>query len=85
MPSGFAVTRQWISVQRDGTIVLDWGDGRGIDLIHGEFVPYNPNDFSHPVQDDELETLRHMGRVSSYDKINVFLVSVPEMPARDED
>ena len=63
----------------------DWGDGRAIDLIQGEFIKYNPNLFSHPVQDDELETLRHMGRVSSYDAVNVFLVSIPEMPPRDED
>ena len=84
MPSGFAVTRQWISVQRDGTVVLDWGDGRAIDLIRGEFIPYSPTMFSHPVQDDELETLRHMGRVSNYDQLNVYLVSVPELPPRED-
>lgn len=84
MPSGFAVTRQWICVQRNGAVVLDWGDGRAIDLINGEFVPFDPSQFSHPVNDDELETLRRMGRVSSYDRTNVYIVSVSEIPSHNE-
>jgi hypothetical protein len=82
MPSGFAVTRQWICVQRDGAIILDWGDGRAIDLISGEFIPFDPAQFNHSVQDDELETLKRMGRVSSYDKNNVHIVSMPEIRPR---
>lgn len=82
MPAGFAVTRQWISVQRDGTIVLEWGDGRAIDLMRGDFVVYDPNKFSHPIQDDELETLKRMGLVSDYDQRNVYLTSMPEDPIR---
>jgi hypothetical protein len=82
MLSRFAVTRQWICVQRDGVIVLDWGDGRAIDLIRGEFIPYNPSQFSHPVQNDELETLKRMGRISSYDQTNVYIISLPEAPLR---
>lgn len=81
MPSGFAVTRQWISVQRDGIIILDWGDGRGVDLLRGEFVSYDPKKFSHAVQDDELETLKRMGMVNDYDRQTVFLSSMPENPA----
>lgn len=81
MPSGITVNRQWISVQRDGVIILDWGDGRAVDLIGGEFIGYNPQNFSHAIQDDELETLKRMGLVSDYDRQNVYLTSMPEDPA----
>lgn len=80
MVSGIAVNRQWVCVLRNGAIVLDWGDGKAVDMISGDFIPYEPKSFSHAVQDDELETLKHMGRVSSYDAINVYLTSMPELP-----
>ena len=80
MPAGFSITRQWISVQRDGAIVLDWGDGRAVDLMRSEFVVYEPHLFSHAVQDDELETLKHMGIVHDYDQSVVYLISMPEDP-----
>jgi hypothetical protein len=83
MTYGIAINRQWIYVLRNGSIVLDWGDGRAVDLMGGEFIPYEPGQFSHPVQDDELETLKHMGRVSGYDKSQVYLTSMPELPARE--
>ncbi len=83
MTYGVVVNRQWICVLRNGSVVLDWGDGRAVDLINGEFMPYNPSDFSHAVQDDELETLKRMGRVSGYDKQQVYLTSMPEVPLKD--
>jgi hypothetical protein len=82
LPSGLTINRQWISVQRDGAILLDWGDGRAVDLMGGVFVVYNPQLFSHAVQDDELETLKRMGLVSEYDRHNVILTSMPEDPHR---
>jgi hypothetical protein len=84
LPSGFSVTRQWISVQRDGAIVLDWGDGRAVDLIRGEFVTYDASLFSHAIQEDELDTLKRMGIVYDYDALNVYLTSMPEVPFRKD-
>ena len=83
MTYGVAVHRQWVCVMRNGSIVLDWGDGRAVDLINGEFITYDASHFSHAVQDDELETLRRMGLVSSYDKQQVYLTSMPEVPAKE--
>lgn len=83
MTYGVAINRQWIYVLRNGSIVLDWGDGRAVDLIRSEFIPYEPAHFSHPVQDDELETLKRMGLVSSYDAQQAFLTYMPELPARE--
>ena len=80
MTNGVAISRQWVCVLRNGSIVLDWGDGRAVDLMRGEFTLYDPVQFSHPVQDDELETLRRMGRVLRYDQLQIFLVSMPELP-----
>jgi len=78
VPGGFEVNRHWIGVQRDGAIILDWGDGRAVDLIQGIFIKYDPQKFSHPVQNDELETLKRMGMVSEYDETNVYLTSMPD-------
>ena len=82
MPGGFEVNRHWIGVQRDGAIILDWGDGRAVDLIQGIFVKYDPQKFSHAVQNDELETLKRMGMVSDYDDTNVYLTSMPDDVSR---
>ena len=59
---------------------MDWGDGKALDLINGEFTKYDPGLFSHAAQDDELETLKHMGRLVSYDRLQVYLPSMPELP-----
>ena len=84
MPSGMAISRTLVFVLRDGTIILDWGDGRGVDLAKGEFIPFKQADFSHSVQDDELETLHRMGRVSGFDQHMVYVTSVPDPPSLDQ-
>lgn len=80
MPGGIAIGRQWIFVLSDGSIVMDWGNGLAVDLAKGEFIPYNESLVSHPVRDDELETLKRMGRVTEYDHQQVYVNSMPEMP-----
>ncbi len=82
MPNGIPVNRQWIVVTLDGTLLLDWENGTGVDLLSGEFVDYQESEYSHPIQDDELEVLKRAGRVSSYDAQRVFVNSLPEMPER---
>lgn len=61
-------------------VVLEWGDGRAVDLMRGEFVIYEPHKFSHAIQDDELESLKRMGMVSDFDQMTVYLTSMPEDP-----
>lgn len=85
MPGGMAINRQWVFVLRDGTIVMDWGDGRAVDLARGEFIEFKEAIYSHPVQDDELEYLRRMGRVSSFDSSVIVITSMPEQPHESED
>ncbi len=82
MPTGIPVNRQWIVVLEDGTPLLDWENGKGIDLSTGEFIDFQESNYSHPIQDDELEVLKRAGRVSSYDAQRVFVSSLPEMPER---
>ncbi len=79
MSSGIPVERQLIIVLEDGTPILDWQDGMGIDLLNGEFVPFMQKDYNHAIQDDELEVLKHAGRVISFDQRHVFVSSLPEM------
>lgn len=83
MPEGMAVSRSLVFVTKKGIALLDWGDGRGVDLTRGEFVPFRESDYSHPIQDDELETLRRLGRISGYDRHMVYITSVPDPPSLD--
>ncbi|RPI33321.1 MAG: hypothetical protein EHM70_06365 [Chloroflexota bacterium] len=80
MPSGTPINRQWIVVLDDGTPVVDWGNGSGVDLISGNFVRFQENRYSHVIQDSELDVLKRAGQVSSYDSQVVFIVSLPEPP-----
>jgi hypothetical protein len=84
MPQGMAVSRSLVFVLQDGSILLDWGNNRAVDLSRGEFITYQESDYSHPIQDDELEILRRMGRISSYDSRLVYVTSVPDPPAMSE-
>jgi hypothetical protein len=84
MPGGMAINRQWVFVLKDGTIIMDWGDGRAVDLARGEFIEFKEATYSHPVQDNELEVLRRMGRVASFDSLVIFVTSMPELPHEPE-
>jgi hypothetical protein len=83
MSSGIAIRREIIIVLDDGTPLLDWDQGVGIDLFRGEFIRYSGMPYSHPIQDDELETLRRAGRVISFDSQEVIFSTLPEVPSRD--
>ncbi len=85
MPSGMPINRQWIYILRNGTPVFDWGDGLAQDLMSGDFLDYEKNDISHPIQDNELEMLKRAGRVERFDAGQVYVFSMPEPPHRTLD
>jgi hypothetical protein len=85
VPSGVPLDRQWIFVLKDGRIVFDWGDRLIQDLVSGEFVEDIRGHISHPIRDDELEILRHAGRIERYDSSRVYVYSLPEPPRRTID
>lgn len=80
MPAGYAINRQLVFVLKNGVIVVDWGNGWGADLERGEFIQFKEKDFSHAVQDDELESLKRMGLVTGYDQSQVLFITLPEPP-----
>jgi hypothetical protein len=79
MPTGTAVNRQWIVITRDGTFVIDWGDGLFQDLIGGDFIKVSEADISHHPSESELDWLMHIDRVSFYDSKMVY---IPERPQK---
>ncbi len=80
MSTGIPVDRQLIIVLRDGTPLVDWQDGVGIDLLNNEFRNFSPDEYNHAIQDDELGVLKRSGRIISFDQRLVFVASLPEMP-----
>jgi hypothetical protein len=83
MPIGIAIRRDILIVLDDGTYLLDWEQGVGIDLLRGEFIRYSGMPYSHPIQDDELETLKRAGRVISFDALEVIFSTLPEVPPKN--
>ncbi len=80
MLCGTPINRQWIIVLKDGSIVIDWGDGLFQDIRSGEFLDVNEEDISHHVINQELDWLIKIGRVAAYDSITVQCHSLPERP-----
>jgi hypothetical protein len=82
MTSGLPINRQWIIVLNNGTPIYEWEPGLAVDLYSGEFINFATTDFSHAVQDSELETLKRAGRVVGFDQNTVFVMSLPELPSK---
>ena len=82
MPAGTPVQRHWVVVLGDGLIVVDWGDSLFQDVYSGEFLQVPESFISRPVQNDELEMLKRASRVDHYDSQRVWLINLPERPAR---
>lgn len=82
MPQGTPVNRQWVQVTKDGEFVIDWGDGLFQDIRSGEFGSLNDADISHGIMDEELDWLKRIGRVDSYDSRMVYFFSLPERPQK---
>ena len=79
---GTPVNRQWIFVLQDGRIVMDWSGGQGVDLSTNEFISYQEKDFSHVVQNAELDVLLKMGRILGFTDREVFVAYLPEPPEK---
>jgi len=82
MASSVPIDRQLIFILQDGTPVLDLGEDLVQDLLSGDFVSPLKSQFSHPIQDDELEMLRRAGRVEKFNARQVFVYALPEPPRR---
>jgi hypothetical protein len=76
MPNGTPVTRDWVYVLQDGTVVIEWEEGTLQDIQTGDFL--HQGAFGHPVQDTELEQLRLTGRVEKFDARTVYLRALPD-------
>ena len=70
---------------KNGNPVIDWGDDLFQDIHSGEFIHGTEADISHTIQDDELELLKHMGRIYYYDAMYVYIYPLPELPRRTID
>jgi len=76
--NGVAVERQFVTVIEDGSVVIDWGNGRLQDMLTGEFKTAANDETYSAVQDHELDRLITAGRVESYDWRTVFVLALPE-------
>lgn len=85
MPSGIPFNRQFVLVFEDGRIVLDWGDGLFQELETGNFFRGAETQISHALKDEELEWLKRIGRVESYNRTQVFFLNLPERPVKTID
>jgi hypothetical protein len=83
MTNGTPVTRDWVYVLQDGTIVVEWAEGSLQDIQTGDFLQSGA--FGHPVQDNELDRLRLLGRIEKFDNRTVFLKALPESKRRTID
>ncbi len=85
MPSGIPFNRQYVLVCEDGRIVLDWGDGLFQELETGIFSQGVESRINHAIMDDELEWLKRIGRVESYNRQQVYFLNLPERSVKTID
>ena len=82
MTNGLPVERQYFLVAHDGSVIIDWGNGRQQDVLTGEFRTLPVDSFFRPVQDHELNRLIAAGRVESFDRRLVYVLILPEVSRR---
>jgi len=80
MPGGTPINRQWVLVLKDGSIVIDWGDGLFQDVRSGDFIHILESEVSHHIVNEELEWLVRIGRVTSYSAQTVWFPNLAERP-----
>lgn len=85
MSGGTPISRQWILVLKDGSIVIDWGDGLYQEVHSGDFISVLESQVSHHITNDDLELLIRIGRVSSYTTRTVVFPNLPERPQKTLD
>jgi hypothetical protein len=85
MTGGTPVNRNWVVILQNGNPVIDWGNDLFQDILNGQFIHGTEADISHTIQDDELEQLKHMCRIYSYNANYVYIYPLPETPHRTID
>lgn len=85
MPQGTPIPRGLVFVLKTGRTVVDWGDGRVQDIESGRFLPFLEADYGRAISDQDLDRLRNIGRVNSFDGRLVYLRPLPEPPRRTID
>jgi hypothetical protein len=83
--TGTPINRQWILCLKDGSIVIDWGDGLYQDVTSGNFLSLKDSDISHHVRNEELDLLARIGKVSAYTTTTIWFPSLPERPQKTID
>ncbi len=72
------VARGYVLVLQDGQVVIDWGEGRYQEIVRGEFLTLPESEISHAAQDTELEYLKTLGQLLSFDRSHVYFPPLPE-------
>ena len=85
MTAGSPVGRQWLVIRKDGTPVVDWGDGLYQDISTGIFFKGSEKDISHTISDDELKQLQKAGVIYGYDDTQVYISLLPDRPTQTLD
>ena len=83
--TGTPINRQWILCLKDGSVVIDWGDGLFQDVRTGDFIKAKESDVSHHIRNEELDLLIHIGRVSAYTATTIWFPNLPERPQKTID
>ena len=76
--SGSAVPRHYVFVLDDGTFVVQWSDKKVQDILSGDVLTYDQDQFGHQVTDGELLKLKAAGRVEHYTQRYIWLYALPE-------
>ena len=80
MDKGTPVNRQLVIVLKNGSLVIDWGEGVCQDVYNGSFLDIEEKMVSHHVLDQELDWLIKVGQVASYDANTVKFINLPVRP-----
>jgi len=85
MSRGTAIDRTFVCVLQDGSVCVDWGDGKFQDVLTGEFRPASDGPFAHSATDAELEVLVHQGLATGYDVRYAYLLPLPDRARKSLD
>lgn len=85
MDRGTAVERAFVCILPNGTVCVDWGDGRMQDVVTGEFKPASLDITTHTATDAELGALVRQGIATGYDARYVYLLPLPAPPRKTLD
>jgi hypothetical protein len=85
LTQGTPINREWVLVTHDGTVIVDWGDDKYMDILSGQIVNIKENEISHHPSNEELDFLVRINRVIRYDSKSVWFTKLPERPQKTID